>query len=229
MGRGRMAEGARRERSPTAWLASWISRAMRSRSSPRRASSGALFHFALGLVGGSARRSTQTALLTTSPTCLSTPRRSASRVEDEEQRAKVGELVRPRAHVADAARARSPRPPACVRTPGALDEAVAAVGERRPLHLHLHLRHDRAAEGLHDPRPQLLRHGGDVRHRAGPARGRRHHAHLLSADTSGRLLAPRRGVLRATRPLPPRSVEDQPKLPSSARRSSRACRAYYQR
>ena len=38
---------------------------------------------------------------------------------------------------------------------------------RRPLHLHLHVRDDRRAEGLHDPPPQLLRDGGDDRNARG--------------------------------------------------------------
>ena len=36
-------------------------------------------------------------------------------------------------------------------------EAPRADRRRRPLHAHLHVGNDRAAEGLHDPQPQLLR------------------------------------------------------------------------
>ena len=41
--------------------------------------------------------------------------------------------------------------------PDAVNEAAAADRGRRSLHVHLHLGHDRPAEGLHDPPPQLLR------------------------------------------------------------------------
>ena len=43
--------------------------------------------------------------------------------------------------------------------PTALDEATAAIARGRPLHDHLHVRHDRPAEGLHAQPSQLLRDG----------------------------------------------------------------------
>ena len=65
-------------------------------------------------------------------------------------------------------RASSPRRPPTVE-PG------------RRLHLHLHVRHDRPAEGLHDPPPQLLRDGGGRRRDRRLHDGRRHDAALPPA------------------------------------------------
>ena len=45
--------------------------------------------------------------------------------------------------------------------PGALDPSTCPDRRGRSLHVHLHVRHDRAAEGLHDPEPELLRDGGE--------------------------------------------------------------------
>ena len=57
----------------------------------------------------------------------------------------------------------------------------------RPLHLHLHLGHDRPAEGLHDLAPQLLRDG----------RGRRRPAELHRPRGHDAPLPPARAQLRA--------------------------------
>ena len=85
-------------------------------------------------------------------------------VEDDEQLAKVregGEIPRLQ-HVyryadLDDLRAQGPR----VRRRQSHGAGRGERGDRRrrPLHLHLHLGDDRAAQGLHDPEPQLLRHG----------------------------------------------------------------------
>ena len=51
----------------------------------------------------------------------------------------------------------------------------------RPLHLHLHLRHDGPAEGLHDPPPQLRRDGREGRRDARDRRPGRRDAAVASA------------------------------------------------
>ena len=61
--------------------------------------------------------------------------------------------------------------PYAAEHPNALREAGERDRGERPLHLHLHVRDDRAAEGLHDLAPQLLRDG----------RGRRRPAELHGA------------------------------------------------
>ncbi len=99
--------------------------------------------------------------------------------EDETQRAKVesvrGDAAKLR-HVltyADlddlAARGRA----YAAEHPNALREAGRADRGGRPLHLHLHVRDDRAAEGLHDLAPELLRDGRGRRRPAQLHRARR--------------------------------------------------------
>ena len=51
--------------------------------------------------------------------------------------------------------------------PEALADAESRIQRGRPVHLHLHVRDDRSAQGVHGPPPQLLLDGGDGR----PARG----------------------------------------------------------
>ena len=50
------------------------------------------------------------------------------------------------------------------RAPQCAGSGLGGGRRRGPLHVHLHLRHDRPPEGMHDPPPQLLR--DDVVHRA---------------------------------------------------------------
>ena len=76
----------------------------------------------------------------------------------------------------------------CVRGRAPERAARGRRGDRggRPLHLHLHLRHDRPAEGLHDLAPQLLRDG----------RGRRRPAELHRTRGHDAPLPPTRAQLR---------------------------------
>ena len=70
----------------------------------------------------------------------------------------------------------------------------------RPLHVHLHVRHDRAAEGVHDPAPQLLRDGLGRRPSPGLLPRERPDAPLPPARAQLRSPdAPARPVRRATR------------------------------
>ena len=82
--------------------------------------------------------------------------------------------------------------------PDALREARRRDRGGRPLHLHLHLRHDRAAEGLHDLAPQLLRHGRGRRRPAELHRPRGHDAPLPAARAQ---LRPPDAPLRRVRRL----------------------------
>ena len=79
--------------------------------------------------------------------------------------------------------------------PSALDDAVAAIARGRPVHVHLHVGHDRPTEGLHDLPPQLLRDGVGDRPPAGLRARRRPDAavpparpQLRPADASDRPL-----------------------------------------
>ena len=69
--------------------------------------------------------------------------------------------ARARVHGRDAGRATGARARACRRRAGRPRSSARPDRRGRPLHLHLHLRHDRATEGLHDPEPELLRDGGE--------------------------------------------------------------------
>ena len=111
-------------------------------------------------------RSTRTARATDAGYILDHSESVGVLCEDEAQRAKV-EAVRAElpqlAHVLtfaelDELAARGPR----VRGRASGRAARGAGGDLggRPLHVHLHVGHDRPAEGLHDLAPQLLRHGG---------------------------------------------------------------------
>ena len=93
--------------------------------------------------------------------------------EDDEQRAKVGTRYPGLRHVltyADLPALEEEGRAYREANPGALDDG--GRGDRRggPLHVHLHVRDDRAAEGLHDPPPQLLRDGRRRRRAARPQR-----------------------------------------------------------
>ena len=80
--------------------------------------------------------------------------------EDEEQRAKVEPLAL--AHTltfADLDDLRARGRAHAKEHPDAVLESRVTRRRGRPLHVHLHVRHDRPAEGLHDPPPQLLRDG----------------------------------------------------------------------
>ena len=70
-----------------------------------------------------------------------------------------GRLPRPRAHLRRSRRAARPRPGVRRRQSGGTRRGRGTDRRGGHLHLHLHLGHDRAAEGLHDPPPQLLRDG----------------------------------------------------------------------
>ena len=110
--------------------------------------------------------------------------------EDAEQVAKIVEvrdnLPEPAPHHRDGARGRRRRArsrsttcasAAAAATPSELQARMDAVTARRPVHVHLHVRHDRAAEGLRPDARQLPLDARHV-HVAGRAarrrRGRRH-------------------------------------------------------
>ena len=127
----------------------------------------ALLDFALGSIGAVDPRSTRTARRPTPRTSSTTRTPSRPSCEDEAQ-AREGRLEDARSVPrADARCCASTSWTACAsagassrRThPPALDDAAARRRRGGHLHLHLHLGHDRAAEGLHDPAPQLLRDG----------------------------------------------------------------------
>ena len=166
---------------------------MRSRSSPRAASSGRSSTSRSARSARSARRSTPTARSRTRATSSTTPSRSACsartrcsarRSTPSARRSRVSQHVLTFDDLDDLARARPRLRGRASRRP--------ARGWRRdrgggPLHLHLHLRHDRPAEGLHDLAPQLLRHG----------RGRRRPAELHRPRGHDAPLPPARAQLRA--------------------------------
>ena len=70
-----------------------------------------------------------------------------------------GRAPRARLHARDTRRASCARPRARVGSPGRPGRGARPDRRRRPLHVHLHVRDDRPAQGLHDPQPQLLRDG----------------------------------------------------------------------
>ena len=133
--------------------------------------------------------------------------------EDEEQRRKIeeGREELPRlqhvltyadlAALEDEGR-RVPRGP-----PGGARRRRRGDRRGRPLHVHLHLRHDGAAEGLHDPPSQLLRDGLGGRSDAEVHRPRRRHAPLPPARPQLRQAgAPLRPVRRDHDRVPSRSA-----------------------
>ena len=107
--------------------------------------------------------------------------------EDEVQRAKVEEVRGGIPRLAARPDLRRPRRPggARPRLRGRASERVARGGRRdrggRPLHVHLHVRHDRPAQGLHDLAPELLRDGRGRRRPAELHRPRGHDAPLPPA------------------------------------------------
>ena len=125
--------------------------------------------------------------------------------EDETQRAKV-ESVRGDAPERCATCSRTPisttSPPGGAPTRPSTRTRSARPAERdrgeRPLHLHLHVRDDRAAQGLHDLAPQLLRDGRGRRRPAQLHRARRHDAPLPPARAQ---LRPADAPLRRLRRL----------------------------
>ena len=84
------------------------------------------------------------------------PRRERGGPREDRRRA-----PRARVHGRDARRATGARARARCTRPGRPRSSARPDRRGRPLHLHLHVRHDRAAEGLHDPEPELLRDGGE--------------------------------------------------------------------
>ncbi len=108
------------------------------------------------------------------------------------------------------ARRRAPRPPA-----RRLRGPLAGDRPRRPVHHRLHVGHHRAAQGLHDPAPQLPRDGADAA-RADRRAVRPH----LPVPAAGALVRPadpvrRRGLRRDARllarhPADPRGPEGAP-------------------
>ena len=92
-----------------------------------------------------------------------------------------------RAHLRRPRRPGRSRPRLCGRAPRRAPRRARGDRGERPLHLHLHLRDDRAAQGLHDLAPQLLRDG----------RRRRRPAELHRAGGHDAPLPPPRAQLRA--------------------------------
>ena len=85
-----------------------------------------------------------------------------------------------RPHLRRPRRARGAGSSLCRDPPERLGRSGGGRGGGRPLHLHLHVRDDRPAEGLHDLEPQLLRHGRR-RGRPGELHGPRGHDAALPA------------------------------------------------
>ena len=178
----------------------------------------ALFDFALGSLAPSAPRSTRTAHRRTPATSSSTRSRSAcsARTRPSGPRSSLCAAMPQLRHVltyADlddlAARGRA----YARRAPERAARGRASDRGERPLHLHLHVRDDRAAEGLHDLAPQLLRDG----------RGRRRPAELHRAGRHDAPLPPARAQLRpADAPLRRRTSATRSR--SCPTRSSRPLR-----
>ena len=127
----------------------------------------ALFDFALALVGAVGAPIYATSSARDVRYVLEHSEAVGVLCEDDEQRAKVdGADVRHVLTFADLPALREQGRAFAAAHPDALDERARVDRRGRPLHLHLHVGHDRAAEGLHDPPPQLLRDGAEGR-RAG--------------------------------------------------------------
>ena len=188
----------------TSWrTACWRSasaRATRSGSSPGRASSGASSTSRSRSSVASPRRSMRTRRPRTAATSSRHSDAVGVLVEDEEQLEKV-EAVRGELpgleHVltfADldglAERGRA----FAAEQPTALAEAESQDRRGRPLHVHLHVGHDRAAQGLQDPPPQLLRDG----------EGRERHGRRLPGGRPAAALSAARAQLRPPH-APPRA------------------------
>ena len=193
----------------------------------------ALFDFALGLVGAIGAAIYANSAPKDCEYILDHSEAVGVLVEDEAQLAKLTEYRKrnPRlAHVLtfadlDDLRARG-------RDYKAAQPRCAGAGRRgrparRPVHLHLHVGNDRAAEGLHDPAPQLLLDGRGRRRDPRLLRVRRRDAPVPAARAQLRAAdAPERPVLRlhASRSSPTRCAPPR-RCCRSGRRSSRACRA----
>ena len=112
-----------------------------------------------------------------------------------------------RPHLRRSRRARRAGARLCRRAPGGAPRSGGGRGGGRPLHVHLHVRDDRSAQGLHDLEPQLLRHGGRRRRPRQLHRPRGHDAALPAARPQLRPAdAPLRPVRRLHDRLPPRST-----------------------
>ena len=179
-------------------------------------------------------RSTRTARRRTARTCSTTRSRSAcsSRTTSSSRRSRRcaagcrASATCSRSRTCPSSRRAAARYAA--EHPDALDDASAAGRRGRPLHLHLHLGHDRPAEGLHDPPPQLLRDG---------RRRRRDADGFVEPDGHAAPLPPARPQLRAAdappgavrrlhdRLLPRPAARRRGARRRSGRPSSRACRA----
>ena len=86
-----------------------------------------------------------------------------------------------RAHLRRPRRPGRSRSCVCRRAPRRAPRSTRGDRGERPLHLHLHVGHDRAAEGLHDLAPELLRDGRRRRRSAELHRSRGHDAPLPPA------------------------------------------------
>ena len=84
-------------------------------------------------------------------------------VEDDAQRAKVGDAVAQVITYAGLGELRGIRSRVRSRAPGCAARAGRLDRRGRPVHVHLHVRDNGAAEGLHDPPPQLLLDGAEER------------------------------------------------------------------
>ncbi len=94
-----------------------------------------------------------------------------------------GRAPRARLHARDTRRASCARPRARVGSPGRPGRGARPDRRRRPVHVHLHVRHDRPAQGLHDPQPELLRDGRKDRPDRELLPPERRHAPLPAART----------------------------------------------
>ena len=116
--------------------------------------------------------------------------------------------------------------PACARGGGPRVPRGAPGGARRggcgdrrggPLHVHLHVGHDRAAEGVHDPPPQLLRDGRCDRRTARPQPTWRCDAPVPPARAQLRAAdAPLRAVRRLHDRVPAGAARRRPRDPRGA-------------
>ncbi len=155
-----------------------------------------LFDFALGLVGAVGAPIYSSSSARDVQYVLEHSEAVGVLVEDDEQLREGRGIRRARGHVRRARRAACPRTrmgggaSRRARCPRRLDR------RGRPVHVHLHVGHDRAAEGLHDPAPQLLRDGAEERRDGGQAPpARRRDAPLPPARAQLRPAAPPVGGL----------------------------------